>query len=178
MALRASSLAALIKPRAKSKEILVNKCFNQDDYANLCWAACVETAAEQQMLHPPDFLAIAKMFLQCNQADPCDEACDVDRVVCAFTKNGLLKARSSCPVAIDVLIKQLNVGTVAIGLKGSTNHMILVVGFYPEEPLFIVCDPAMSGNPQTVTFDGLKDYKIASGDTQIWERTWLDLTAR
>lgn len=187
MTVRAKTLAAVIDPRLKAERSLIDNCIGQNDFANLCWAACVEMAADQQKLKPPDIVSIAKTFLGCNQTDPCDVACDPNLVAGAFEQNLLIKVRSECAVEEQDLINQIeSQNTVAIGWEGKPNHMVLVVGLASNEDsiedsskvVFLVCDPAASGGPNKLLFEEIETNYSGGGPPRKWERTWLDLRSK
>jgi hypothetical protein len=180
MALRAVGLAAMIVPKLTVDKSLEVHCIAQNDFLNLCWAACVKMAATQQKLQTVGILGIANSFLKCKPTEVCDQACDPTKVVNAFIDNRLSKSRCDGPVGSDSLVKQVESGnTVAIGWEGKPNHMALIVGYQADDKsnlVFLVCDPAVAGGPNPMSFEEIEqNYSAGGGAPRDWKETWLDL---
>jgi len=143
-----------------------------------CWAACCSMALVQQG-HPKQQCVIAGSYLsgKCCQAGACNSPCLIADVQAVFRNNGLHQAAFvNGTLAAAALAGQLpgqgpGAGnTVALGLEGSTDHMVLVVGASGSS--FIVNDPDPTRGTCALTYaELLQDANRA----RSWSVTWQNL---
>jgi hypothetical protein len=153
---------------------LLGATFSKQERNNWCWAACCDMALSQRQRPGVMQCEIAKTYLtgDCCDGSSCDAPCAIRDVREVFVKNGLGSTEFLNDVlsesALRVQLSGSSANTVAAGLKGSPNHMVLVVGFTGS--LFRVYDPADG--------DGLWKYdEIMRGllRKRTWKWTWKDL---
>lgn len=154
--------------------VLLGAIFALQERNNWCWAACCDMALSQRQRPEVMQCQIALTYLQgeCCLAGHCDSECDIVDVEKVFRRNNLPGATFiSGLVAESDLRTQLTNGggnTVALGLQGSPNHMVLVVGFAGS--LFNVYDPGRGEGTWT-----LAEIMKGALENRTWTWTWINL---
>lgn len=155
--------------------VLLPTTFAHQKRSNWCWASCCDMALSQQNQPQVTQCDIAGSYFldddDCCLPGHCDSECAIDDVKKIFQANGL-PGTDFVPHDITEcrLIEQLreSKNTVALGLAGSPNHMVLVVGF--AGALFNVYDPALGEGAWT--FEEIKQGALGN---RTWAQTWTDL---
>lgn len=180
MAIRVSDaqMNAITPAPASAVPVRLDAPFELQARDNWCWAACCSMALAQQG-RPTRQCVIAGSYVtgDCCSDGACNRRCaktDVERV---FRKNGLQKA-TFVDGSLDesTLADQLRGqgngpgNTVAVGLEGSSNHMVLVVGVIGS--VFNVNDPDPLRGTCRLSFAELKQ---DANTSRAWTATWRDL---
>jgi hypothetical protein len=153
------------------------RIFSPQERDNWCWAACCSMAlaargqSRAQCNIANSFFNNGNVVMDCCLAKACDFDCPIPKVAGVFRTNGLGSATLVPAQRTQAdLISDLARSTVAVGLQGSPNHMVLVERYTGSGSLFMVADPAVGEG--AVPFAELQQ---SSSPQRTWTWTWTDL---